>query len=214
MGESKLTVKEQILHILKMQGVQTATALAEQLRVSPMAVRQHLQQLKADRWVLYEEKRQSLGRPVKLWSLTAEAMKHFPDSHTDLMVDLLQGVRTLFGDEGLTRLVVDRSWRQTQIYRSAMAEQAPQGDWQEQVRAIAQLRSQEGYMAEVLDSTEGELLLVENHCPICVAAQTCPQLCSAELEVFRAVLGEAVQVDRVEHLLGGDRRCAYRIRAI
>ncbi|MEM1241845.1 MAG: transcriptional regulator, partial [Cyanobacteria bacterium P01_H01_bin.26] len=32
-----------------------------------------------------------------------------------------------------------------------------------------------------------------------------------ELEVFQAVLGEHVEVERTEHILNGSRRCAYRV---
>lgn len=210
MEDGKQKAKDQILHLLKMRGAQTATALADQLGVSPMAIRQHLQALKAEQWVTYQEERRSLGRPVKLWQLTEHSVSRFPDSHADLMLDLLRGVETVFGTEGLKKLVAERSRRQIQTYRAKLGELG-EADWQEQVRAIARLRSQEGYMAEVIAQPEGTLMLVENHCPICAAAQTCQTLCSAELEVFQSVLGAAIAIERVEHILKGDRRCAYRV---
>ena len=37
--------------------------------------------------------------------------------------------------------------------------------------------------------------------------------CDRELETFQAVLGEDVAVERVEHILAGSRRCAYRVVA-
>lgn len=196
------------MHLLKMQGAQTATAIAEQVQVSPMAIRQHLQTLQAERWVTYQEERRPLGRPVKLWELTGQAGDRFPNSHADLMVDLLKSVESVFGNAGLDQLVAERSQRQVQTYRAKVAETAT---WQQRVWAIAQLRTQEGYMAEVMELPQGDLLLVENHCPIYAAAQTCQKLCGAELQVFRAVLGAEVTVERVEHILAGDRRCAYRV---
>ena len=54
-------------------------------------------------------------------------------------------------------------------------------------------------------------LLIEHHCPICVAATSCQGLCHSELELFRAALGPEVTVAREQHLLSGDTRCAYRI---
>ena len=54
-------------------------------------------------------------------------------------------------------------------------------------------------------------LFVENHCPVCAAATACQELCRSELMVFRAVLGTDVTVERIDHLLAGARRCAYRI---
>jgi predicted ArsR family transcriptional regulator len=210
MEDAKQKVKDQILYLLKMQGAQTATTLADQLQVSPMAIRQHLQSLKAEQWVTYQEERRPLGRPVKLWRLTIQAIDRFPDSHADLMLDLLRSVETVFGSEGLDKLMAERSRRQVQTYRAKIKERVAEG-WRQQVEAIAHLRSQEGYMAEVIEQPDNTLLLVENHCPICTAAQTCQKLCTVELEVFRAVLGATVTVERVEHILQGDRRCAYRV---
>ncbi|MBD1866935.1 transcriptional regulator [Cyanobacteria bacterium FACHB-471] len=201
--------KDQILHVLKLQGAQTATALADELQVSPMAIRQHLQTLKAEQWVTYREERRPMGRPVKLWQLTKQSADRFPNRHADLMVDLLRSIQTVFGSDGVDRLVTERSQRQIQTYQSKLTDLVAEQNWQHQVKAIAQLRTQEGYMAEVIDQPDGSLLLVENHCPICTAAQTCQKLCGAELEVFKAILGEAIAIERVEHILQGDRRCAY-----
>jgi predicted ArsR family transcriptional regulator len=209
--DAKQKVKDQILHLLKMQGAQTATAIAEQVQVSPMAIRQHLQSLQAEHWVTYQEERRPLGRPVKLWELTVQAGDRFPNSHADLMVDLLKSVESVFGNAGLDQLVAERSQRQVQTYQAKVAKT---GTWQQRVWAIAHLRTQEGYMAEVIELPAGDLLLVENHCPIYAAAQTCQKLCGAELEVFRAVLGTTVTVERVEHILAGDRRCAYRVSLV
>ena len=54
-------------------------------------------------------------------------------------------------------------------------------------------------------------ILAENHCPICAAARTCQGFCRSELALFRSLLAPA-NVTRVEYLLDGARRCAYRIR--
>lgn len=50
--------------------------------------------------------------------------------------------------------------------------------------------------------------------PICAAASHCQGFCRAELDMFRDLLGAAAVVDRIEHLLAGARRCAYRIRPL
>jgi predicted ArsR family transcriptional regulator len=77
------------------------------------------------------------------------------------------------------------------------------------LRALARVRSEEGYMAEVRRA-RGAYLFIENHCPICAAANACQGFCSTELDLFRAVLGD-VQIERAEHILAGDRRCVYRV---
>lgn len=208
----KPKIKTQILHLLKMQGAQTASALAHQLHVSSMAIRQHLQHLKAEQLVAYQEERRPLGRPVKLWQLSPHAAEQFPDSHAELLVDLLQGIETMFGVDGLEKLVLERSRRQIQTYHHRLETTGISQDWRQRLLAIAQLRSQEGYMAEVIEDPGDTWLLIENHCPIQAAAGRCQGLCQAELDVFKTLLGSTVSVERVEHLLQGDRRCAYQIK--
>jgi predicted ArsR family transcriptional regulator len=212
MEDDKQKIKGQILYMLKTQGAQTASALAAQLQISPMAVRQHLQHLKTGQWVTYQEERRPMGRPVKLWQLTERSTDRFPDSHADLISDLLRGITAVFGNEGLDQLIAERSHRQVETYRTKLAGSAT--NWQQQVYGMAQLRTQEGYMAEVIEQADGALLLVENHCPICVAARTCQQLCSAELDTFQTVFGTTVTIERIEHILQGDRRCAYRVAPV
>lgn len=208
--DDKQKAKYQIVHLLKMQGAQTATAIAEQLQVTPMAVRQHLQILQAERWVSYKEERRPQGRPVKLWHLTENSRHFFPDSHADLMVDLLRGVEEVFGPAGLEKLLAERTQRQIQNYKFRLAKVS--GDWRSQVMALAQFRHQEGYMAETIEQSDQSILLVENHCPVSAAAKTCNLMCRSELEVFKTLLGPTVSIERVEHIIQGDRRCAYRIR--
>ena len=85
----------------------------------------------------------------------------------------------------------------------------------EQMRdAVATIVGEFGRVAlEVLEDGVA-LVLVENHCPICDAARSCGSLCSNELEVFRGCLGAGFSVERVEHILAGQRRCAYRVEPL
>jgi predicted ArsR family transcriptional regulator len=79
------------------------------------------------------------------------------------------------------------------------------------VAALARQRTVEGYMAEA--RVDGDaVLLIEHHCPVCLAAAACTGLCRGELELFRGVLGADVDVERTQHLIAGDPRCVYRIR--
>lgn len=204
----KLKVKDQILRLLKTGGSQNAAAIADQLQVSPMAIRQHLQTLQAEKLVVYEEERRPVGRPVKLWRLTSQATRLFPDSHADLLVNLLRHVETVYGSTGLETVVAERTRSQIEAYITQIPEAL---DWRERVTMLAQLRGQEGYMAEVIDEPDGAVLLVENHCSIHQAAQNFNHLCNSELVVFTSVLGSSVSIERVEHIVRGDRRCAYRI---
>src|SRR6267142_643796 len=78
------------------------------------------------------------------------------------------------------------------------------------IQALRDTFGEEG-LAQVRREKDGSYLLLENHCPICAAANACQGFCSTELDLFRSVLGRGVAVERVEHIVAGDRRCAYRI---
>jgi iron-sulfur cluster biosynthesis transcriptional regulator SufR len=197
-----------IVHLLKQDGPLEAQALAERLHISAMAVRQHLYALQAEHLVTYEENRRAMGRPVKLWQLTPAADRFFPEGYAELTHSLLQSVSEAFGTNGLEHLLTIRTQQQITTYRQYMAghDTLPQ-----RLAALAALRTEEGYMARVQPQADGSFLLLENHCPICAVAVSCTQLCRREMEVFQAVLGADVLIERTEHIVTGARRCAYRV---
>ena len=201
--------RSHLLPLLNTRGPQTTAWLAGRLSLTAMGVRQHLAALREEGKVQFEEQRRGVGRPARLWSLTEAAQEEFPDGHADLAVDLLTSLREAFGAAGLERLVAARSTRQLALYRA----QLPGLDQPlaQRVAALARRRREEGYMAEWSRRADGSFFLVENHCPICAAATLCQGLCGGELEVFQSLLGPEVEVERVEHILEGARRCAYRI---
>lgn len=206
---SARTARDKILFHLKTKGPQTSAQLARRLDVTPMAIRLHLQALAAESLVTHADERRKRGRPARLWSLTPAASRRFPDTHSDLTVDLLRAVRSTFGEDGLERLVSERSRQQRAAYATRMP--APSASVESRIAALAAMRSEEGYMAEWSREPDGSWLLAENHCPICAAATVCQGLCRDELAMFRDLLGPDVHVSRGDHVLAGARRCAYRI---
>jgi predicted ArsR family transcriptional regulator len=197
-----------LLHALKSAGPQTAAAIGRRLGISAVAARQHLSRLQQEKLVAFEEQALGVGRPRRLWSLTAKGHGRFPDSHAALTLELIQSARRVFGADGLDRLISAREAASLSHYRLRIG----RGDLGQRVRRLAAVRSEEGYMAEVARAPGGGFLLVENHCPICAAAKLCQNLCRSELALFARVLGPDVEVERLEHIVAGARRCAYRIR--
>jgi predicted ArsR family transcriptional regulator len=203
------TPADRILFNLKTRGPAETLALARALGISRQATLQHLERLVADGLVTHTDERRGVGRPRRTWSLTDAAQARFPDTHAQLTLELLDAVRAEFGEPGVDRLIARREAATAATYADALARAETLAG---RVARLAELRSAEGYMAQWSADGDG-YLLVENHCPICAAAAACQGFCRAELEVFRAVLGDDVSVERTDHLLAGARRCAYRITA-
>ena len=203
-----LATRRALLELLKVGGAQSSRALSGQLGISSMAVRQHMQELEAAGDVSSEDRTSGKGRPTKYWTLTALAQRHFPDRHRDLMLDLLRSVQSVLGEAALDKLLDERGAQQAESYGARLA---GLGNLDERLERLAEIRSEEGYMAAVERLEDGSRRLVENHCPICAAAGHCAGLCARELQVFSKALGPGCKVERVEHLLSGSRRCAYRV---
>jgi predicted ArsR family transcriptional regulator len=207
--DGKRRTRDKVLLHLKQKGPQTASELAKRIRVTPVAVRQHLYSLSKDGLVAFDDERCRVGRPRRIWRLAPRAQAAFPDTHSDLAIELIDAMERAFGDKGLDRLVATRTRAQLKRYREALPPRdAP---LEKRVAALAKLRRAEGFMAAWSKERDGTLLLVENHCPICAAAAACPSLCRDELSIFKAAIGKGIPVERVEYILAGSRRCAYRI---
>ncbi|MGJ8657916.1 MAG: helix-turn-helix transcriptional regulator [Akkermansiaceae bacterium] len=201
--------RTRLLDLLKQHGPQEAQVLSEKLAITAMAVRQHLYQLRDEKLITHLLESRTIGRPAKLWQLTDEANRLFPDAHAALAVDLVSSLTTTFGKAGLDQLISVRAKEQIVQY----SEQMPRASTlRQKLDKLAELRTNEGYMAEVSESEDGTLMFIENHCPICAAASVCSGLCAAELNVFSAVIGKDFVIERTEYILENARRCAYEIK--
>jgi len=197
-----------ITKLLKTEGPLDSAKLAERLGLTAMAVRQHLYALQREGLVAAEARPVPIGRPAKFWRLTREADRLFPEAYAELSVALIDSVKDAFGDEGLERVLTSRCARQRMDYGKRIR---PGDRLEKRLQELAKVRTEEGYMAEIRSEGEGSYLLVENHCPICAAANACQGFCSTELDLFRSVLGPGVSVERAEHIIKGDQRCVYRV---
>ncbi len=205
--ESGRSTADRILLHLKTRGPQTADDLGSVLGTTGEAARQQLAKLASAGLVGATSEPRGPGRPARVWSLTEKGNARFPDAHAELTAGLLRAIRSELGEQALERLIAVRA-------AEALAGYAPMlegtRDLGERVKRLAAARSREGYMAECRWHGDG-YLLIENHCPICVAASTCQGFCAAEQDVFERALGPDVSVERSEHIVSGDRRCVYRI---
>lgn len=200
------SVSDRLLTLLKTRGPQQASDAGKILGTTGEAARQQFVKLAKEGLVEAVAETRGVGRPVQLWHLTVAGNARFPDTHSELTVQLLRTVRDKLGEQAID-LLIDTREQETRInYKQAMIGAT---DLQERVTRLAAIRTREGYMAEWRTQEDGSFLLVENHCPICAAATVCQGFCRAELSIFTEVL--QAQVERSEHILVGARRCAYRI---
>lgn len=203
------STSERVLFHLKTRGPATAQEIATQFEMTHMGAHKVLQGLTEAGLVQFTDIASGRGRPKRKYELNEAGHGRFPDRHSDLTVELLDNVRKLFGDKGMDKLIAEREAQQIARYGEMSGKNLEQ-----RVMHLAELRAREGYMARMETHEDGDLILIEDHCPICAAAERCQGFCRSELAIFQMILGTDVEITREEHVLSGGRRCAYRIHPL
>ena len=203
----KLPPADRLLFLLKTRGPQTAADLGTRLQITPEAARQQLLRLSAEGMVDTKSEVRGVGRPAQVYHLAPAAQRRFPDTHAELTAQLIGEIREVLGEDAMEKLIQVRETGTRKRYDALLSGEKSLA---RKIARLAEIRNNEGYMANWEKEKGESYLLVENHCPICAAASACSGFCRSEKAIFEHVLGN-VRVERVEHLLAGARRCAYRI---
>jgi len=181
----------------------TAKELATKLGLSLNAVRHHLKELEAEALVEYERQHRGVGAPAFAYQLSAAGEALFPRRYEATLTELLDYVVEREGRATAVAVLEARYDALTQRLQNQLAGATPA----QRMAAVAQLLSDEGYMAEGSAETG---TLIEHNCAIQAVAQRFPEICAAEARFLAAALG--AEVDRHEHILSGCSACEYRVR--
>lgn len=201
---------EQILMFLKMKTEATSLEVAQKLNITKEGARKHLISLANKGLIEPVLKNVGVGRPSTYYVLTPNGLSKFPDTHADVIVQLLRSVKNLLGENALDLLINDREKVAYDRYQNAMENKVT---LEQRLETLVKLRNDEGYMAE-WNTIDEAYYLTENHCPICAAARECQGFCRSELKNFQTIIGEEYKVERVEHILSDGNRCKYKITEI
>lgn len=201
--------RQALLTLIKRNGEMDVSSMARRLGVSNVAIRQHLAGLESAGQIEARVVRRNVGRPTKLYRLTDEGDKEFPQSSDAIALDLLARMEKIMGAEALEELFKARLRDLSKAYQQRLAGAKT---WEEKLRILARIRDEEGYLANVetvknAGGTE-KTVLIEHHCPVASIAKQHPQVCRFELELFKRVLGDP-SLKRSHHILSGGHTCTY-----
>jgi predicted ArsR family transcriptional regulator len=205
--------RAQVVELLRAEPA-TATELAEQLGLSAVAVRRHLQVLERDGLVDAETvRRDGPGRPSARYALTARARQLFPDRSAEIANELLEFLEASYGRPALTAFL---RWRQERHGQRYAAHLAGAVDGMSRTELLARLLSEDGFAAQVreLDPAEAPpgvtvLELRQSHCAVADVAEEHPELCAFEAALFKQVLG--AQVSRKSTIAAGAGACVCHV---
>ena len=209
-GNAKITIPDtraQILRLLKIEGSKTVSELCQDLGLSSMGVRQHLLHLEKEGFIKHQAVKRGIGRPSYIYSLAEAGDELFPRSYAQLAIYLLDSIQALNDKEGVHKILTKTSEKMEAQYQARMAGKA----LEVQVKELAEIRTDEGYMTEWVKQDEGTFILSEHNCAIFQVAVRCNQFCIHEQELFQRVL-DNVEISRESHILSGDQKCTFVIQ--
>lgn len=188
--------------------------LAVALDLSEAAIRRHIQVLERDGLVSAQTvRRDGPGRPSAHYALTDKAMRLFPDRSAEIANELLEFVEAQYGRSAYLQFLRWRQERQGARYAAALRVGAPDGLPAERAELLAELLSEDGFMAEAGEATLPEgatvLQLRQRHCAVKEIAEAHPEVCAYEAALFQRLLG--AKVSRRSTIAGGAGECVCTI---
>ena len=208
--KNKQPSNERAVGLLKASGPQSLSDIARELNVTVEGARFQMLKLAKEGLVESTATVAGRGRPQQVWSLTDLGHTRFPDAHASLTVRLMEVMKETLGEQAVTKVISANGEKGTNRY---LQEMSGIKDLESRISKFVSIRSKEGYMAQYIKDEEG-FILIENHCPICAAAQANREICTAEFKTLQSVFGGDTFIRRIEYIIEGGRRCAYRISSI
>ncbi|SHG83304.1 Predicted transcriptional regulator, ArsR family [Jatrophihabitans endophyticus] len=211
--------RDAVTRAIREQGPQTAADLAEQLGLSPAAIRRHLDALVADGLLVEREPRPSArrgrGRPARSYALTDAGRAACPHGYDDLANTALRYLSETGGEQALNAFAEHRARTLAERIAGEVDTHAPVDD---RAHALAKALTAHGYASTTqavgtTDPASGAAVtgvqLCQHHCPVAHVAAEFPQLCEAETRAFEQVLGTYVQ--RLATIAHGDGVCTTHV---
>ena len=210
------STKQDILQYLIKHGQGTAQDLADNLDISPQAIRRHLKDLEGEGLIEHQSIQTGMGRPQFIYHLSRQGRQQFPHRYREFAVSFLDTMVEIMGEQQVGELLRKQWQRKAAQYRQRIG----QGSLKKRVAKLVQLRREEGYMAELhqvqdkishQDKRE-KYILAEHNCAISEVAESYPTVCGHELEMFSEVLPDCL-VERTHWINNGEHNCGYLIQA-
>ncbi len=198
--------RSRILDHLKRHGSASVPDLAGAFGVSVETVRSQVKALVAEGLVTRSgARREGPGRPELVWGLTQAAEAFFPRREGEI----LRGFADYLQDQGRQEVLSDYLMRFAAQRRDRALARLEGLEGSERLSEVAEILTEEGYMAEVVEGGEQDRLRL-CHCPLRELVDVTKAPCRAEVGLVRALVGE--HLTRVEYLPDGDHACTYAVK--
>jgi predicted ArsR family transcriptional regulator len=189
------STRQAIIETLNTRGRATVSELAGNLNA-----------LQAEGLVDVEEKRQSVGRPVHIYSLSEKAQGLFPQKYHVLIRRLLDQIKDQLPMQTVEILINSLA--------DELADEVREGfenlSLEERMARLIDVLAEEGFLAKWQQTDQG-IQLIEYHCPYYHLSQQHPEICLIDQAIIQAALD--TPVEKKACILDGDHVCAFLVRS-
>ena len=199
------STKGRVAAALRRRHSASAADLAQELQLSPNAIRQHLASLESEGLVSERPVRRGKTKPTHEFSLTPDGERLFPQRYDVLLNAVLREVREIGGEAAVSQ-ICERMGQRASAKMSARAENL---DGNERVVALVDLLRDHGVEADY--NADGKTYVIREHnCPYAETVKEHPQVCS----VIHTVLGDLFPQGsrQVDSLATGGEACRFEVK--
>jgi predicted ArsR family transcriptional regulator len=202
------TTRERILHILKEQDQATVDGLSQQLGLTAVTVRHHLDILRVEGLIAAPviRRRKTPGRPQYVYRLAEKADSFFPKRYAQLTQLILEEIRTRLSTDEVNEILHHIGER---IANQAKLPQ--KDDFKDQLVAATDFLNELGYMVRWEHREDGSYLLHVANCPYERISHQDPQVCTIDLVLLTHLLDTTPE--RISWSAQGDSQCSYLINS-
>lgn len=183
--------KAAIITSLKRSDGLPVSEVAKEVEMSYMGVKQHCINLEKMGFVeSWRVPRKEVGRPEKLYRLTDKSDDLFPVAGVELTLSLLEGVKSIFGDNAPEKLLLNyyenkkATWHKALSKKKSVAEKA---------KKLSELREEDGCFNKCSFDKVNGLTIKEFHNPMKPLFKAYPTAQRFELEMIEELLGASVK---------------------
>jgi len=197
--------RQQILEILKRKGEVTVQELSQDLRLTSVTIRHHLEILRSEGYITDPEVHRSSrpGRPRYVYRLTSTAADLFPTNYSGLANALLEALDTALPGEAREELL------------AAVGRQLAAGagdlptDHEKRLDQVIAYIKQLGFVARWERDEGGAYHIFICNCPYHYVAQSHPETCRIDEVMLSQLTG--AKLIRTEERASEDAFCKYEL---
>lgn len=193
-----------VLHLKRSAGM-SVNELSRAMNMSYMGIKQHCADLAKKGYLETARRPKPMGRPERLYRVTAKLDVLFPQVGEELAVDLLKVAERTFGETGPQKLLYTYFQRRQERYAAKLQGTTPL----ERLAELVKWRTADGCLSTISMEPDGQPALLQYHCPLSQLGQHYPIIETLEHDMLAGLL--QCPLTRFVEESAGLKRVIYRL---